>query len=638
MKNPFESELERLARTLTEQFGVEVICQGDQAWTDGHKIVIPSVTEPMDEGLERMMVGYLDHEMAHVAFSDFQVAQEFEQKHPGYLGLLNVVEDALIERRAMQRWPGVRRNLDMMFRQIRPRVQQLIQRRSPFDRFCTAVYLRLSHHRDMMGLEAKVAGYEDLFALFPSVQDTQGAAELAGTLLERWLNRNPRTSQPQVSHANPPAGNAKQSRDQASSHCSQPTPDVNDGTFGEAPCAGDHSESQGQESHSGDSSSPGTGHGDAAQQRPNVSEGSSCANDGAASPDKATGVSSHEGTQLEGTRQAAANARDGAGVSAVGSLVSEALTGAIAEQVAELSQRQAYRPFTRQSDRIEIVAVADRAEVDALLDTGRDAVRRLRRGLTNALRSAEKRWWRDDQLRGELSPRTLHRLCMDRPRLDIFRVRSIVQGKSTAVSVLLDASGSMSRRKMDVARDAMRVLLEALTELKIATEALTFTTGNAVDISEIMQQTGLDAHKLRERYGRLSNLEIGLIQQFGEPVKAALSRLPKVQGSGLTPLGEAMQIAAARLMNRPETRRILLVLTDGKAGCEGGGEAATIHAQEMAGRIKKAGIELIGVGILDDNIREVVAESIVIQTLEDLPAQLCKLLGRTLKKGLCHVG
>ena len=63
--NPFESQLERLARTLTEQFGVKVVCQGDNAWTDGKQIVLPSVPEPMDEGLERMMVGYLDHEMAH---------------------------------------------------------------------------------------------------------------------------------------------------------------------------------------------------------------------------------------------------------------------------------------------------------------------------------------------------------------------------------------------------------------------------------------------------------------------------------------------------------------------------------------------------------------------------------------------
>ena len=103
MRVPFESELERLAKTLTEQFGVSVTCRGDEAWTDGKQIVLPSVPEPIDADLERMMVGYLDHEMAHVAFSDFNVAQAFATKHPGRLGLLNVVEDALIERRAMQR-------------------------------------------------------------------------------------------------------------------------------------------------------------------------------------------------------------------------------------------------------------------------------------------------------------------------------------------------------------------------------------------------------------------------------------------------------------------------------------------------------------------------------------------------------
>ncbi len=142
--NPFESQLERLARTLTEQLGVSVVCHGDNAWTDGRQIVLPSLPEPRSEDLERMMVGYLDHEMAHVAFSDFGVAEEFAKKHPGFEGMLNVVEDALIERRAMQRWPGVRANLDSMFAQVRDRIVQLIAQRDPFDRFCTAVYLKQS--------------------------------------------------------------------------------------------------------------------------------------------------------------------------------------------------------------------------------------------------------------------------------------------------------------------------------------------------------------------------------------------------------------------------------------------------------------------------------------------------------------
>jgi uncharacterized membrane protein YgcG len=126
-----------------------------------------------------------------VAFSDFGVAEQFAKKHPGFEGMLNVVEDALIERRAMQRWPGVRANLDVMFAQIKDKVAVMISKRGPFDRFCTAVYLKLCHHNDLMGLASELAGYDDLLDRFATVQDTQGAVVLAEALLDRWLKRNP---------------------------------------------------------------------------------------------------------------------------------------------------------------------------------------------------------------------------------------------------------------------------------------------------------------------------------------------------------------------------------------------------------------------------------------------------------------
>jgi len=321
-----------------------------------------------------------------------------------------------------------------------------------------------------------------------------------------------------------------------------------------------------------------------------------------------------------------------------GSIVTEVLTEAIAEQVALVSATSDYRAFTKEFDHIGVVPTATDGEVRALRERHVDVVRRLRRGLTNALRSAEKRWWRDDQATGALSPRTLHRLCMDRPRLDVFRTTATVQGRSTAVSILLDASGSMTTKKMDVARDALHVLLDALSDLKVATEALTFTTGNEFDLFRAGQLMGEEPTVLRERYSRFANLEIGVVKQFEEPVKQGLRRLPGIRGTGLTPLGEAMHVAARRLHPRPETRKILLVLTDGRAGCESCDDAAVRHAQIMAKRIGKAGIELIGVGIMDESLRAIVTDTIVVHQLEELPPQLCKLLGRTLKKGLRHVG
>jgi cobalamin biosynthesis protein CobT len=294
--------------------------------------------------------------------------------------------------------------------------------------------------------------------------------------------------------------------------------------------------------------------------------------------------------------------------------------------------------YTKQFDRIDILPAANEHDVRELLKKHADVVRRLRRGLANALRSAEKRWWRDDQLRGALSPRSLHRLCLDRPQLDVFRTRSTVQGQSTAVSIVLDASGSMTINKMDVARDSLRVLLEALDDLAVATEAITFTTGNGTSVAALAARRNEDPNELRQRFSRISNLEIGVVKQFGESVKAALRRLPTIKGTGLTPLGEAMLIGARRLAPRRETRRIMLVLTDGRAGCESNDGAAAKHAQHIANQIESAGIELIGVGILDESLRAIVADTIVVHQIEDLPAQLCKLLSRTLAKGLRNVG
>jgi len=189
--NPFESQLERLARTLTDQFGVQVVCQGDEAWTDGGQIILPSLPEPIAGPLERMVLGYLDHELGHVAFSDFKVVKEFSEKHPGQEAMLNVVEDALIEQRAMRRWPGVRANLDAMFAQIRDRVMSLAAKRDAFGRFCTAVYLKLAHYRDMLGLDGEVVGYEDVLDGFALVRTTNDSASLAERLLVRWLQNHP---------------------------------------------------------------------------------------------------------------------------------------------------------------------------------------------------------------------------------------------------------------------------------------------------------------------------------------------------------------------------------------------------------------------------------------------------------------
>jgi|GEM_PF-834089 len=654
--NPFESQLERLARTLTDQFGVSVICQGDQAFTDGRRIVLPSLPETMGAALERMVVGFLDHEMSHVAFSDFRVVTEFSARHPGYEGMLNVVEDALIERRAMKRWPGVRANLDAMFRQIRERVAAILAQSGSFHRFCTAVYLRLSHHRDMMGLELEIAGYGDLFDQFPAVRNTRDAAALAEKILERWMKEQPQQRNPQPNDGDSEtrdrqcderrassdgqSGQPTGAADAASGQESDETKPESSGSDTDTQRDTDQSQADPQSAGQIPSPTDATRDGeseasdgdDAAQPAPEPAPGSASVEAQPASEQEPLGMNGTDTPPEDGSPgQVGSHGRGG-------TLIGGALAEAIADRVARCHASSVYRVFTKEHDRVDIVPSANDREVRELLQTGADEVRRLRRGLANALRSSEKRWWREDQGRGVLSPRTLHRLCIDQPRLDVFRTRSVVQGRSTAVSLVLDASGSMTSQKMDVARSAVRVLLEALDDLRIATEAITFTTGHAYDLNRAALACGEEPAQLRDRFSRFGNLEIGLLKRFEDPLKSAMRRLPSIRGTGLTPLGEAMVIGARRLVERSESRRLMLVVTDGKAGCESRDDAAHAHAIEVAGKIVRTSIELIGIGIKDDSLCEIVADTIVVHELKDLPAQLCKLLGRTLRKGMRHVG
>ncbi|MCO6438511.1 MAG: VWA domain-containing protein [Phycisphaerae bacterium] len=624
--NPFESQLERLARTLTDQFGVRVICRGEEAWTDGRQIVLPSLPEPMDEALERMVVGFLDHEMAHVAFSDFGVVKRFSQRHPGCEAMLNVVEDALIERRAMERWPGVRANLDAMFRQIRDRIVQLVGQRDAFGKFCTAVYLKLSHHQDMLGLEELVAGYEDLFAWFPAIHDTDGAADLAGQVLDRWVKQQPPTK------AGAPSGSDSDNPETSGTEegaTARSDPATSSDSGSESPLPASSAEVNSKEDVGG-----GTGEPPSDDTDPDRDDSTA---DGSSDMDVRSTTTPESGS-AQGKAAESADGDGGPREINHGGWIGEIVAEAIAEHVAQLNTNSEYRVYTRELDRVQPIAFAGEREVAELRNRHTDVIRRLRRGLANALRSQEKRWWRDEQVRGRLSPKTLHRLCMDRPRVDVFRTRAMVQGRSTAVSILLDASGSMTRNKMEVARDALRVLLEALADLKVATEAITFTTGRDFDLFRVAQETDQDPTEMRMRYSRFANLEIGVVKQFNEPVKTGLRRLPTISGTGLTPLGEGMQIAARRLIQRPESRRILVVLTDGRAGCEACDDAAVRHAQFVAEQAIKTGIELVGVGINDESLRAIVADTIVVHRIEELPAELCKLLSRTLMKGFRHVG
>lgn len=109
-------------------------------------------------------------------------------------------------------------------------------------------------------------------------------------------------------------------------------------------------------------------------------------------------------------------------------------------------------------------------------------------------------------------------------------------------------------------------------------------------------------------------------QQGGQTVQPMLLRGRKVRGdlgqfamsvAGSTPLAEAMWHVAADLAQAKEPRRVLIVATDGRPNSP---EAA----HYVIDRFRRAGIEVIGIGIGTDSLEDLFPISAVIRDVSDL--------------------
>lgn len=151
--------------------------------------------------------------------------------------------------------------------------------------------------------------------------------------------------------------------------------------------------------------------------------------------------------------------------------------------------------------------------------------------------------------------------------------------RELAVLVLLDASSSTDawvdgRRVLDVERDAAAIV-------GLATEGLLPEIGLAAFFSD----THADC-----RYVEL--------KRFDEPWSAGLGRLAGLGPAGYTRIGPAVRHGASTLARCRASRRVLLVLTDGKPGdrdrYEGRhGESDVRQALREAGRL---GVEVLALG------------------------------------------
>ena len=166
----------------------------------------------------------------------------------------------------------------------------------------------------------------------------------------------------------------------------------------------------------------------------------------------------------------------------------------------------------------------------------------------------------------DLEPKKLSRLYVGDTR--VFRCEESVLRPSVAMCVLLDRSGSMTREDMrtgSLCAQAIAGMADSVSGCR----------------SSVYAFPGVERQTLLE------------VKRFDEPVASCLERFCALRPFGYTPVRQSINSAAAQLVSRRESRKIIFLITDGLCS---DAELLTDIEQDL----KRAGIEIVCLGIGDD--------------------------------------
>ncbi|HDR9482255.1 TPA: cobalamin biosynthesis protein CobT [Burkholderia aenigmatica] len=248
--------------------------------------------------------------------------------------------------------------------------------------------------------------------------------------------------------------------------------------------------------------------------------------------------------------------------------------------------------------------------------------------LERALKVDEQTRWKREQERGALDRTSLARLVTSPGYRTPFRVRRAAPGRDAAVSLLIDCSGSMAGKKIELARLCAAALCDALTQLGFACEVLGYSSVEDTAMRAHYQRW-IDAGRDTFGYNRfVERLDLRVYKRFDSDNPSGLAC---IECGHENPDGEALSWAAERLLAKRAQRRILMVLSDGYPAT-GDGNPAILRTDLRArvDALRERRVELIGVGILDASVEAFYPVSSVVERLHELPGAAFNVLSDTL--------
>lgn len=693
--------------------GIQVTQRGVNAYVKSDRtgkpvlVNLPYLPDNSTEELCMAIQGFLDHEVAHILFTDFTLLEEANKT--GAHSMFNIIEDARIEKAMAKRFAGCGHNLTVtgkffLDKYTTPAMQQaaaagdanmvIATLTVPLIRAMSGQFIFKEFINDKMHiLDPIYSKIADLEEKIENCGSSREALDLAQEIEKRLRSGSKssggmksskkdeeegegdgevkslkgKSKKPKEKEEEKPksAGKGKGEEEEAKPKeeekpkgGSGPKPEKDEEEEGE----GAAGEEKPKEEEGEEESAPTPGEEEGEEEKPEEGEGEGAApgeegedeesapsaageeegeeeppeEEPAAGPPKeegedeesASGSSGEEdeGGEEESTENTAAiwEAIDKEGANDFDSSMSRAISNAACES----AKHADYLIYTKEADVLEPLHVGsgfNSRMVADLCDKVDHMVGPLQKDLERAIAARSLATWEAGRRSGRLHAANLSRLAVGDPR--VFRKKHETTSKDVAVSLVIDASGSMSGSKIHTATQAAYALSSVLERIGISHEVVAFTTGEPCATHEELDK---EQRKIGRRFTRIEGLYMPILKGFNERLKTEVKErfgwLPNSRVMRNNIDGECVEIAARRLMGRRESGKVMIVLSDGAPAGQGDMAALQRHLRQVVKNVEKAGVKTVGIGIESSEVTKFYPKNIVLHNVAELPDRVIKEL------------
>lgn len=281
-----------------------------------------------------------------------------------------------------------------------------------------------------------------------------------------------------------------------------------------------------------------------------------------------------------------------------------------------IKAREGYRGGANALLSTDIRDPSNAAEYRKLVNRMSSSVSMMRNKLRRALMSRQNVTWESGRRRGKLHRRSYVQVAQGRK--DVFRRKVEGDIVDTAVAIHNDCSGSMIGHEMVVAAASSIALAEALEGTGVALEV----SGMSMieKYTRDLQRAWQEAHDSGHFYDRTAPAHLLLFKPFEDTLRQSHITMGGIARSaaGSTPDGPCILMAWQRLKRRPESKKIMLVLTDGGSGWRSTRGRCDKFTRDVVRLCTDEGCLMIGVGIGHSDVKYVYDKWSVINSVDDL--------------------